>query len=106
MFSKKNCGNNPWGVGTLEWELTSPPPVHNFDPMPVVLRGPHEFANPEVRRILGRDWISQTAELPTRPDDTSSGGLGGGGSQHEAAAGASEPEAPAAGEPAAEAAEG
>jgi hypothetical protein len=32
----------------------------------VVLRGPHEFNNPDVLRVLGRDWISQT-EVVTAP---------------------------------------
>ena len=28
------------------------------------VRGPHEYANPEVKKALGRDWIGQTEELP------------------------------------------
>ncbi len=61
----EKASNNPWEVGTLEWEISSPPPVHNFDSIPTVVRGPHEFANPEVIKRLGRDWISQTEELPS-----------------------------------------
>jgi cytochrome c oxidase subunit 1 len=64
VFRKPNAEANPWQVGTLEWTISSPPPVHNYDPLPRVVRGPHEFANPEVERLLGRDWISQTEELP------------------------------------------
>jgi cytochrome c oxidase subunit I+III len=34
------CGEHapadPWGGGTLEWSLASPPPAHNFDALPVV----------------------------------------------------------------------
>ncbi len=30
------AGNDPWGAGTLEWSVPSPPPPHNFDVMPVV----------------------------------------------------------------------
>ena len=55
---------NPWEVGTLEWTIPSPPPHHNFDVIPTVLRGPHEFADPAVRERLGRDWIGQAEELP------------------------------------------
>jgi cytochrome c oxidase subunit 1 len=57
---------NPWGVGTLEWTLPSPPPAHNFDRIPTVVRGPHELSNPEVQRTLGRDWIAQDEALAPR----------------------------------------
>jgi cytochrome c oxidase subunit 1 len=30
------AGPDPWGAGTLEWSMPSPPPPHNFDAMPVV----------------------------------------------------------------------
>ena len=29
------AGNNPWQASGLEWETTSPPPLHNFEEMPV-----------------------------------------------------------------------
>ena len=64
VFAGKKAEQNPWKVGTLEWETTSPPPYHNFDVIPTVIRGPHEYSNPEVTRLLGRDWLSQTEEMP------------------------------------------
>jgi cytochrome c oxidase subunit 1 len=65
IFSGKKAEQNPWQVGTLEWTHCSSPPVyHNFDTIPEVKRGPHEYANPEVRKLLGRDWIGQAEELP------------------------------------------
>jgi cytochrome c oxidase subunit 1 len=30
------AGNDPWGGATLEWTISSPPPVHNFDVIPTV----------------------------------------------------------------------
>jgi cytochrome c oxidase subunit 1 len=64
LFSGSKAEANPWQVGTLEWTLSSPPPYHNFDKVPEVVRGPHEYANPEVTKALGRDWLGQTEELP------------------------------------------
>jgi cytochrome c oxidase subunit 1 len=63
VFRRANAENNPWRVGTLEWTIPSPAPPHNFDQIPTVVRGPHEFNNPDVMRVLGRDWISQTEAL-------------------------------------------
>jgi cytochrome c oxidase subunit 1 len=35
---KRVAGDNPWGAGatTLEWTLSSPPPFHQFDRLPVI----------------------------------------------------------------------
>jgi cytochrome c oxidase subunit 1 len=35
---KKAAGNNPWGPGatTLEWTLSSPPPFHQFERLPMI----------------------------------------------------------------------
>ncbi|MEP7122054.1 MAG: cbb3-type cytochrome c oxidase subunit I [Byssovorax sp.] len=60
----KKAEKNPWKIGTLEWETDSPPAYHNFDVIPTVIRGPHEYSNPEVTKLLGRDWLSQTEVLP------------------------------------------
>jgi cytochrome c oxidase subunit 1 len=64
VFRKPNAEANPWKVGTLEWTVPSPPPPHNFDRIPTVVRGPHELSNPDVLRRLQRDWIAQDEELP------------------------------------------
>ncbi len=66
LFGKaRPAGPNPWEVTTLEWtETTSPPPFHNFDRIPEVVRGPHELSSPEVHRLTGRDWAGQAEVLP------------------------------------------
>lgn len=51
---------NPWKVGTLEWAIPSPAPVHNFDEIPVVKCGPHELGNPA---LVGKDYQMQTEEI-------------------------------------------
>jgi cytochrome c oxidase subunit 1 len=57
---------NPWEVGTLEWTVASPPPHHNFDRIPLVVRGPHELAHPAARS-LGRDWLGQAEIVDDAP---------------------------------------
>jgi cytochrome c oxidase subunit I len=34
---------NPWGGKTLEWTVPSPPPLENFDQIPVVTKGPYDY---------------------------------------------------------------
>ena len=37
---------NPWRAHTLEWQVSSPPPVFNFDSIPTVVGGPYEYGVP------------------------------------------------------------
>ncbi|MGD1056881.1 MAG: cytochrome c oxidase subunit I, partial [Solirubrobacteraceae bacterium] len=37
---------NPWRGMTLEWLVSSPPPVFNFDRVPTVVGGPYEYGVP------------------------------------------------------------
>jgi cytochrome c oxidase subunit 1 len=38
LFAGKPAGDSPWGEGatTLEWTLSSPPPYHQFETLPVI----------------------------------------------------------------------
>jgi cytochrome c oxidase subunit 1 len=38
LMAGKRAGDNPWGEGatTLEWTLSSPPPYHQFETLPVI----------------------------------------------------------------------
>jgi cytochrome c oxidase subunit 1 len=60
------AATNPWEVGTLEWTVASPPPHHNFDRIPIVVRGPHELSHPAAR-LLGRDWLGQAEVIEPAP---------------------------------------
>jgi cytochrome c oxidase subunit 1 len=38
LLAGRRIGANPWGQGatTLEWRLSSPPPFHSYEELPVV----------------------------------------------------------------------
>jgi cytochrome c oxidase subunit I len=76
LLAGKKADANPWQVGTLEWTVASPPPHHNFDVLPTVVRGPHDFADPEVQSRLGRDWLTQVEPYPSTGARTPGLGVG------------------------------
>ncbi len=46
------AGNNPWHALTLEWQVSSPPPIFNFDEIPQVVGGPYEYGVPGARHAI------------------------------------------------------
>lgn len=43
LLKGSSAGDNPWGGLTLEWHIPSPPPVENFEQIPVISRGPYDY---------------------------------------------------------------
>jgi cytochrome c oxidase subunit 1 len=42
VWREREAGN-PWRSRGLEWQVSSPPPPHNFERVPVVLSAPYEY---------------------------------------------------------------
>ena len=43
---------NPYRALTLEWQVSSPPPIFNFDEIPTVVGGPYEYGIPGARHAI------------------------------------------------------
>ncbi|MBA4311455.1 MAG: cytochrome c oxidase subunit I [Chlorobiaceae bacterium] len=45
---------NPWGGKTLEWTIPSPPPVENFQEIPIVEKGPYDYSEYEIKPEIAK----------------------------------------------------
>jgi cytochrome c oxidase subunit I len=52
---------NPWRALTLEWQVSSPPPVFNFDSIPTVVGGPYEYGVPGAVHGVFKDGDGKPA---------------------------------------------
>jgi cytochrome c oxidase subunit 1 len=61
---------NPWRARSLEWLVSSPPSVFNFDATPQVVGGPYQFGIPGARHavVFAPEEIGggESTEVPTR----------------------------------------
>ncbi|MGI8918865.1 MAG: cytochrome c oxidase subunit I [Pyrinomonadaceae bacterium] len=79
MFKGAKATANPWDATTLEWNTTSPPPHDNFaGVLPVVHRGPYEFAVPGAPN----DFLMQTDPEPAEVPAGDGSGNGHNGHKH------------------------
>jgi cytochrome c oxidase subunit 1 len=48
----RQASANPWGAVGLEWDISSPPPTHNFATPPIVTTGPYEYPEPKEAAVV------------------------------------------------------
>jgi len=60
--------DNPWRALTIEWQVSSPPPVFNFDGAPRVVGGPYNYGQPgaSTSSSTSRRWRRRTIERARR----------------------------------------
>ena len=67
---------NPWHAHTLEWQVSSPPPMFNFDEVPTVVGNPYEYGVPGARHGIFKQpepvvaTVGAPAETSTGTDST------------------------------------
>src|SRR5690625_4104096 len=49
----KKSVTNPWKSRAMEWQTTTPPPMHNFHHTPVIINGPYDYHKPMSEFQLG-----------------------------------------------------
>src|SRR6476469_9143313 len=60
VFARVPTGPNPWGSKSIEWQLPSPVPVHNFDRIPTFGPDPYPYGT-------GDAPAGRIAVVPGRP---------------------------------------
>jgi cytochrome c oxidase subunit 1 len=60
---------NPWRAHSLEWQVSSPPPLFNFTEIPQVVGGPYEYGVPGARHaVFSDDGVTEVEEVPADAD--------------------------------------
>ena len=55
---------NPWRAHSIEWQVSSPPPIFNFDEVPTVVGGPYEYGVPGAVHAVFADKKAPAGATP------------------------------------------
>ena len=50
-FNSRVALMNPWHARSLEWQVPTPVPAHNFDRVPLIVAGPYDYGMPNARPV-------------------------------------------------------
>ena len=74
VFARVPAGSNPWGSKSIEWQLPSPVPVHNFDRIPTFGGDPYPYG--DGRRLDAGAASSRSRRRGRRRDRARASGDG------------------------------
>jgi cytochrome c oxidase subunit 1 len=55
---------NPWRAHSIEWQVSSPPPVFNFAEVPTVVGGPYEYGVPGAVHAVFKEKQAAASAAP------------------------------------------
>jgi cytochrome c oxidase subunit 1 len=53
IFKRERAADNPWESRSLEWQIPTPVPAHNFDTIPTITADPYGYGTPDEPTV---DW--------------------------------------------------
>ena len=65
---------NPWRAHSIEWQVSSPPPIFNFDEVPTVVGGPYEYGVPGAVHAVFKDEAACDRRARAVPAPAGGGG--------------------------------
>ena len=65
LFKGPKAPANPWQAKGLEWDIPTPPPLHNFEVMPIVTKEAYPYDEPdeEIEQIGEIERVKQEEEV-------------------------------------------
>ena len=65
LFKGPKAPANPWQAKGLEWDIPTPPPLHNFEVMPIVTKEAYPYDEPdeEIEQIGDIERVKQEEEV-------------------------------------------
>jgi len=64
VFARVPTGMNPWGSKSIEWQLPSPVPVHNFDRIPTFGSDPYPYGDNAGSNLAQRPIVAPARPTP------------------------------------------
>jgi cytochrome c oxidase subunit I len=64
VFKREPAGDNPWMSKGLEWQISSPPPVNNFETIPTITGAPYGYGDPAAPPVADLGGMLSPGTVP------------------------------------------